>query len=287
MKLFIDNWRWGGVPFLFHTQGNGWPKRQSGDRDPLQIDADATRLQASAPGVRCNKLTIADPAGREASTLKFGLKMPGAGLSGTGRSAWISATIVAVVGLPARTLTNGCCWTRCSAIRRSMPGRTALEASWRIHRPDPAGLGAKPGQRGLLHLPGADRRGPKSVTICCTTEPEPPGRKYLRALASAGNNQLTTTMTNIFSSRDSREALELLSEQFAMQVRRKKEEPFFLALSRRRDRPADVPVRGAERFSGRIDWDTIRFYWVDETHDVRPETPKAITGTPTNCCSGR
>ena len=38
-------------------------------------------------------------------------------------------------------------------------------------------------------------------------------------------------MTNIFSSRDSREALELLSEQLAMQVRRKKEEPFFLALS--------------------------------------------------------
>ena len=37
-------------------------------------------------------------------------------------------------------------------------------------------------------------------------------------------------MTNIFSSRDSREALELLSEQLAMQVRRKKEEPFFLSL---------------------------------------------------------
>ena len=70
-------------------------------------------------------------------------------------------------------------------------------------------------------------------------------------------------MTNIFSSRDSREALELLSEQFAMQVRRKKEEPFFLALSG--GETAQQMFRlWTERFSGRIDWDTIRFYWVDE-----------------------
>ena len=70
-------------------------------------------------------------------------------------------------------------------------------------------------------------------------------------------------MTNIFSSRDSREALELLSEQLAMQVRRKKEEPFFLALSG--GETAQQMFRlWTERFSGRIDWDTIRFYWVDE-----------------------
>ena len=48
-----------------------------------------------------------------------------------------------------------------------------------------------------------------------------------------------------------------------MQVRRKKEEPFFLALSG--GETAQQMFRlWTERFSGRIDWDTIRFYWVDE-----------------------
>lgn len=70
-------------------------------------------------------------------------------------------------------------------------------------------------------------------------------------------------MTNIFSSRDSREALGIALRATRMQVRRKKEEPFFLALSG--GETAQQMFRlWTERFSGRIDWDTIRFYWVDE-----------------------
>ena len=78
MKLFIDNWRWGGVPFLFHT-GKRLSKKQS--EVVIHFKSTPTQLfSGQCSGRSCNKLTLRIQPD-ESISLKFGLKMPGAGLS--------------------------------------------------------------------------------------------------------------------------------------------------------------------------------------------------------------
>ena len=78
MKLFIDNWRWGGVPFYFYTG-----KRMAEKKSEIVINFKSTPTQMFAgqcSGSSCNKLTIRIQPD-EGITLKFGLKMPGAGFT--------------------------------------------------------------------------------------------------------------------------------------------------------------------------------------------------------------
>ena len=78
MKLFIDNWRWGGVPFYFYTG-----KRMAEKKSEIVINFKSTPTQMFAgqcSGSSCNKLTIRIQP-NEGITLKFGLKMPGAGFT--------------------------------------------------------------------------------------------------------------------------------------------------------------------------------------------------------------
>ena len=78
MKLFIDNWRWGGVPFLFHT-GKRLSKKQS--EVVIHFKSTPTQLfSGQCSGRSCNKLTLRIQPD-ESISLKFGLKMPDAGLS--------------------------------------------------------------------------------------------------------------------------------------------------------------------------------------------------------------
>lgn len=78
MKFFIDNWRWSGVPFYFFT-GKKLPEKSS----EIVIHFKSTPHQLFAgqcSGSSCNKLVIRIQPD-ESITLRFGLKMPGAGFT--------------------------------------------------------------------------------------------------------------------------------------------------------------------------------------------------------------
>lgn len=78
MKFFIDNWRWSGVPFYFFT-GKKLPQKSS----EIIIHFKSTPHQLFAgqcSGSSCNKLIIRIQPD-ESITLRFGLKMPGAGFT--------------------------------------------------------------------------------------------------------------------------------------------------------------------------------------------------------------
>lgn len=78
MKFFIDNWRWSGVPFYFFT-GKKLPQKSS----EIVIHFKSTPHQLFAgqcSGSSCNKLIIRIQPD-ESITLRFGLKMPGAGFT--------------------------------------------------------------------------------------------------------------------------------------------------------------------------------------------------------------
>lgn len=76
MKFYIDNWRWGGVPFYFYT-GKRMPEKKS----EITIHFKSTPTQlfvGQCSGTSCNKLTLRIQPD-ESISLRFGLKMPGAG----------------------------------------------------------------------------------------------------------------------------------------------------------------------------------------------------------------
>lgn len=76
MKFFIDNWRWSGVPFYFYTG-----KKQAEKRSEITINFRSTPHQlfvGQCSGPSCNKLRIRVQP-NEGISLRFGLKVPGAG----------------------------------------------------------------------------------------------------------------------------------------------------------------------------------------------------------------
>lgn len=76
MKFFIDNWRWNGVPFYFYTG-----KRLAEKKSEIVIHFRATPHQFFAgecSGTSCNKLILRIQPD-ESISMKFGLKVPGAG----------------------------------------------------------------------------------------------------------------------------------------------------------------------------------------------------------------
>lgn len=78
MKFYLDNWRWSGVPFYFFT-GKKLPEKSS----EIVIHFKSTPHQLFAgqcSGSSCNKLVIRIQPD-ESITLRFGLKMPGAGFT--------------------------------------------------------------------------------------------------------------------------------------------------------------------------------------------------------------
>lgn len=76
MRFFIDNWRWGGIPFYFHTG-----KRLMEKKSEIIIHFKSTPhrfFAGECSGTSCNKLILRIQPD-ESISLKFGLKMPGAG----------------------------------------------------------------------------------------------------------------------------------------------------------------------------------------------------------------
>lgn len=76
MKFFIDNWRWSGVPFYFFT-GKKLPEKTS----EVVINFKSTPhtlFVGQCSGGSCNKMIIRIQP-NESITMRFGLKLPGAG----------------------------------------------------------------------------------------------------------------------------------------------------------------------------------------------------------------
>lgn len=74
MKFFIDNWRWGGVPFYFYTG-----KRLNEQRSEIAIyfkNVPHRLFSGMCSGSSCNKLVLRVDS-EESISLKFGLKVPG------------------------------------------------------------------------------------------------------------------------------------------------------------------------------------------------------------------
>lgn len=75
MRFFIDNWRWGGVPFYFYTG-----KRLSKAKAEIIIHFKTTPhhfFAGTCPGSSCNQLVLWIEKD-ESISLRFGLKVPGA-----------------------------------------------------------------------------------------------------------------------------------------------------------------------------------------------------------------
>lgn len=78
MKMFIDNWRWGGVPFYI-TSGKKLPEKTS----QIVVNFKSTPQKlfvGQCSGSSCNKLTIRIQPD-ESISMKFGLKVPGGGFT--------------------------------------------------------------------------------------------------------------------------------------------------------------------------------------------------------------
>lgn len=76
MKLFIDNWRWNGVPFYF-TTGKAMPEKKS--EIVIHFKETPQKLFVSqCAGDFCNRLVIRIQP-NESISVMFGLKVPGAG----------------------------------------------------------------------------------------------------------------------------------------------------------------------------------------------------------------
>lgn len=74
MRFFIDNWRWGGIPFYFYTG-----KRLNEARSEIIIhfkNVPHRLFNGICPEASCNKLVLRVDA-KESISLKFGLKVPG------------------------------------------------------------------------------------------------------------------------------------------------------------------------------------------------------------------
>ena len=97
MKFFIDNWRWGGVPFYFYTG-----KRMSEKRSEIVINFKSTPqafFSGQCSGRSCNRLVIRIQPD-EGISLKFGLKVPGAGFQATQVSMDFNYSSLADITLP-------------------------------------------------------------------------------------------------------------------------------------------------------------------------------------------
>lgn len=76
MKFYIDNWRWGGVPFYFFT---GKKLQEKVSEVIIHFKTTPNQLfVGQCSGSSCNKLTIRIQP-NEGISLQFGLKVPGAG----------------------------------------------------------------------------------------------------------------------------------------------------------------------------------------------------------------
>lgn len=77
LKVFVDNWRWGGVPFFIRT-GKRLPTRVTEVVVHFKKTPHYLFKESKESNIRCNQLVIRIQP-NEGILLKFGMKVPGAG----------------------------------------------------------------------------------------------------------------------------------------------------------------------------------------------------------------
>ena len=120
LRLWVDNERWGGVPFYLRT-GKALARKRTGHRHQLSSAAAAHAGRAPVHPQRALHLSAAG-RGRAA-----GDRRQGAGHGQRKRAActWAFATTTPSPPRPSRKPTSGCCTTPCRATPRSSPAATA------------------------------------------------------------------------------------------------------------------------------------------------------------------
>lgn len=156
MKLFIDNWRWNGVPFYIFT---GKKLAEKTSEIVIHFKSTPQRLfKGQCSGPSCNKLTIRIQP-NESIFLRFGLKEPGAGFVVRQVSMDFRYDSLSKVYLPdayERLLLDAMLGDSTLYARND-----ALEASWRFVDPIEAWW-KKQGKKHLYsYKPGT--KGPKEI----------------------------------------------------------------------------------------------------------------------------
>lgn len=255
MKFFIDNWRWSGVPFYFYT-GKKLPEKSS----EVVIHFKSTPHQlfvGQCSGGSCNKLTIRIQP-NESISLKFGLKMPGAGFEVKQVSMDFRYDSLSKSYLPdayERLLLDAMLGDSTLYARSD-----ALEASWKFI--DPILLHWKEeGSKNLFfYEPGED--GPEETVILGAEKKSAPAKE---------DNFMEIKRYN-----EMKEALRSMTEDMMAMIRRKDFAPFNLALSGG-ETAKHMFSLWVDEYKDKIDWNNIRFFWVDE-RCVPPTSPDSNYG---------
>ena len=246
MKFYIDNWRWGGVPFLLYT-GKKLDRKES--EIVIRFKSTPQRLFAGqCSGSSCNKLTIRIQPD-ESVSLGFGLKMPGAGFRVKQVSMDFRYDSLSHNYLPdayERLLLDAILGDSTLYARSD-----ALEASWKIIDPVLRHWAEHPSRGLRFYTPGS--QGPEEALAL---------EKY-------------ATM-NIHSYSVAHEAIEALTRRMADRMLGSAGS-FHVALSGGETAKRLFPFWSGP-FADRLDWDRIRFYWVDE-RCVPPDDPQSNFGT--------
>lgn len=258
MKFYIDNWRWGGVPFLLYT-GKKLDRKES--EIVIRFKSTPQRLFAGqCSGSSCNKLTIRIQPD-ESVSLGFGLKMPGPD-SESSRSVWIFATIRCRTTI-CPTLTKGCFSTPYWAIRRFMREATRWRRAGKSSiRFCVTGPSIRPADCAFIRRVRGTRGGAGA-------------REAGRLAIVRGKLKKYATM-NIHSYSVAHEAIEALTRRMADRMLGSAGS-FHVALSGGETAKRLFPFWSGP-FADRLDWDRIRFYWVDE-RCVPPDDPQSNFGT--------
>jgi len=156
MKLFVDNWRWNGVPFYIFT---GKKLQEKTSEIVVHFKSTPQRLfKGQCSGPSCNKLTIRIQPD-ESIMLRFGLKEPGAGFVVKQVSMDFRYDSLSKVYLPGayeRLLLDAMLGDSTLYARSD-----ALEASWRFVDPIEA-CWKKMGEK-KLYTYKAGSKGPKEI----------------------------------------------------------------------------------------------------------------------------
>ncbi len=151
MKLFIDNTRWSDVPFYLYTG-----KKMSKKLSEIYINFKSTPhilFDGQCAGGSCNQLVIRIQPD-EGISLRFGLKVPGAGFRVERVSMDFRYDSLSHVSLPdayVRLLLDAM-----NGDATLYPRSDALEASWRFIDPILNYWKEKAGEGLLFYLPGTD-----------------------------------------------------------------------------------------------------------------------------------
>ncbi len=129
LKLFIDNWRWSGVPFYLRT-GKYLPHERQRGAHPISSHAarPVRRAMRAEPRRQCPHAAPPAERGDLSAVQRQGARHePGR----AARCGCISAT-TPNSALTRPKLTNGCCWKPSPATRRSSSAATRWRPRGRI-----------------------------------------------------------------------------------------------------------------------------------------------------------